>query len=107
MPRPKKRVNKMEAVREALNKLGKDAMPLDLQKAVKDSHGVSLSTSLISNYKSYLLKKGIRRAGRKEAAAHANGTSAGISLADIEAVKHLTDRLGAQKVVQLAKVLGK
>src|SRR5262245_26300514 len=57
MPRKKARVNKMDLIREALGTLGKGAMPLDIQKSVKDKHGVELSTSLISNYKSYLLTK--------------------------------------------------
>jgi hypothetical protein len=112
MARKKVRVNKMELIREALSTLGKGAMPLDIQKSVKDKHGIELSTSLISNYKSYLQskgkkKKGGRKPGPKPAAAAANGSrGTGISMADIEAVKALVDSMGATKVQQLAKVLG-
>src|SRR5262249_44250345 len=112
MPRKKSRVNKMDLIREALGTLGKNAMPLDIQKSVKDKHGVELSTSLISNYKSYLHAKGKKKAGRKPGskptAVAANGSrSTGISMADIQAVKSLVDSMGAEKVVGLAKVLGK
>jgi hypothetical protein len=114
MPRRKKAgVNKMNLIREALGTLGKGAMPLDIQKSVKDKHGIELSTSLISNYKSYLQSKGKkkkagRKAGPKPAAVAANGSrSAGISMADIQAVKSLVDAMGAKKVADLAKVLGK
>jgi hypothetical protein len=102
----------MDLIREALGRLGKNAMPLHIQKSVKDKHGVELSTSLISNYKSYLQsmgkrKKAGRKPGPKSATAAANGTrSTGISMADIQAVKSLVDTMGAAKVQQLAKVLG-
>jgi hypothetical protein len=114
MPRKKARVNKMDLIREALSTLGKNAMPLDIQKAVKDKHGIELTTALISNYKAYLAKKGKgkkrggRKPGPKPAAVAANGgRSTGISMEDIQAIKALTDRLGAKKVQQLAGVLAK
>jgi hypothetical protein len=111
MPRKKVGVNKMDLIREALGTLGKNAMPLDIQKSVKDKHGIELSTSLISNYKSYLQSKGKRKkAGRKPGPKPAAATKAkvgGISMADIHAVKSLVDSMGAGKVADLAKVLGK
>ena len=49
MPRPKKaRVNKMDLIREALGRLGKNAMPLHIQKSVKDKHGVELTDRQIT-----------------------------------------------------------
>ena len=39
--------------------------------------------------------------------AHASSSAAGISLDDIQAVKNLADKLGAEKVKQLAQVLAK
>ena len=110
MPRKKSRVNKMDLIREALGTLGKNAMPLDIQKSVKDKHGIELSTSLISNYKSYLQSKGKKKAGRTvgpKPAAAIKSHAGGISMADIAAVKALVDSMGAAKVEQLAKVLGK
>ncbi|OAI48452.1 hypothetical protein AYO44_06975 [Planctomycetaceae bacterium SCGC AG-212-F19] len=114
MPRGKKsKGSKVEFVKEAITGLGKDAMPLAIQKAVKEKHGVELPTSLISNYKHYLQGKkkgnGRRKVGRKPVArAHAaNSSAAGITLKDIEAVKSLVSLMGAEKVKQLAQVLGK
>ena len=114
MPRGKKsKGNKVEFVKEALSDLGKDAMPLAIQKAVKDTHGVELPTSLISNYKHYIMGKKKGKRGRKPGprpaapAPVANAKSGSISLDDIRAVKELADRIGAEKVQQLAQVLGK
>src|SRR5262245_51350040 len=111
MPRKKARVNTMALIREALDQLDKNAMQLDIQKSVKEKHGIELSTSLISNYKSYLQKKGKKRkAGRKPGprlATAAKSHVGVISMADIVAVKALVDSMGAAKVEQLAKVLGK
>jgi len=115
MARPKKSkdgISKMEAVRQALAKHGKDTMPGDLLKHLKSDFGITMSYDMASTYKSAALKKkkGKKR-GPKPAtaiAATANGHAAGgISLEDITAVKALADRLGAEKVFQLAKVLAK
>jgi hypothetical protein len=113
MPRAKKSTgSKVEFVKEALSTLGKDAMPLDIQKAVKEKHGIELPTSLISNYKHYIMGKKKGKRGRKPGpkpavAAAAANSKTGISLDDIAAVKALADRLGAEKVRQLAQVLAK
>jgi hypothetical protein len=58
-------------------------------------------------------KKAKRKAHKRAPAARANSAPAkaeaggGISLDDVTAVKGLVDRLGADKVEQLARVLGK
>jgi hypothetical protein len=119
MARPKKStdgISKMEAVRQAIAKLGKDAGPAEILPFIKENFGVVMSTEMAYNYKSTALKQmGGKKRGRKPGrkpgkkpvavAAAANGHTESISLADIQAVKALTDRLGAEKVFQLAKVL--
>jgi hypothetical protein len=119
MPRPKKSkdgISKMEAVRQALAALGKDAGPAEILPFIKEKFGVVMSTDMAYNYKSTALKKkrGKKRGpkpGRKAAAAAtapSNGrTTEGISLDDIQAVKALADKLGADKVWRLAQVLAK
>ena len=118
MPRGKKAsVNgkpesKMDAVRDALANLGNDATPIDIQAYVKKTFNLALDTSLISNYKGYLTKgagKKSKSKGKKPGKAKAAGVQhvGGISMADIAAVKALTDRMGADKVADLARVLGK
>jgi hypothetical protein len=104
---------KMEGVRQALASLGDGAMPVEIKKFVKDKYNFDMSTSMISNYKSHILNpektsvKSVRsrrkKAGRRRAAAPAGG----IRMEDIQALKQLADRLGAEKVRQLAAVLAK
>lgn len=117
MPRGKKKsTNKMDAMRQALDELGKNAMPKAIQSLVKQKHGIDMSTTLISNYKHHLLggkRKGKR--GRKPGPKPAAGAAVGagrtgpskITLEDIQAVKKLVDQMGAEKVQQLALVLAK
>jgi hypothetical protein len=118
MARPKKSkdgMSKMEAVRQALAKHGKDTKPGDLLNHLKADFGITMSYDMASTYKSAALKK---KKGKKRgpkpatvvvaAVPTANGHAAGsISIEDITAVKALADRLGAEKVFQLAKVLAK
>jgi hypothetical protein len=120
-----KKVNKMQAVRDVISKHGKDTMPTEIVKFVKDEHGVTMNADMASTYKSSALKqlgmggarkgKPGRKPGRKpgqKPASAANGaktspkaSGGAISLADIKAVKELAAKLGADKVRQLAEVL--
>jgi hypothetical protein len=110
-------ISKIDAVRQAVAKLGKDAKPPEILSFVKENFGVTMSYDMASNYKSTALKKKKGKRGRKPGPKSAatvaavpttNGHSNGsISLEDISAVKALADRLGAEKVWQLAKVLAK
>jgi hypothetical protein len=115
MPRPKKEtISKLEAMRQAVAKLGKDAPLVDLLKFIKQTHGVTLDRALAYNYKSMVTSKPAkakrrgRKPGRKLAAVASVARSAGgIRLEDIQAVKALADRIGAEKVGQLAAVMAK
>ena len=126
MPKGKKAtggVNKMEAVRQVIAKHGKDTMPVEIAKFVKDEHGADMSSDMASTYKSAVLKElgqggkrkgkrgpkpGWKKAGAADDAKAATQTGGGgISIEDIEAVKKLCDRMGAEKVRQLAQVLAK
>jgi hypothetical protein len=107
--------SKMDAVRDALQHLGRKAKPLEIQDYVRTHLSVEMSPSMISNYKSYLKKKGGRlgRGGRKaKAAASAPAaapavTEGGFTVEDIRLVKKLADQIGAEKVRDLAEVLAK
>jgi hypothetical protein len=127
MPKGKKGgVNKLDTVRQIIQRHGKEVMPADIVKLAKEEHKVDLNPDVASNYKSLALKQlglgGVRKGkrGRKPApkpasVAAANGAkhapqvskSGGISIEDIEAVKKLVDRMGAEKVRQLAGVLAR
>jgi hypothetical protein len=107
----KRKSSKMASVRQALSDLGSGAKPQALQEHLKTKLGIDMSTSHISNYKTAILKKEgkrRRRRGKRTVAAKVGGGRGGsISLADIQAVKALTDRIGAEKVKELAAVLSK
>lgn len=121
MAQAKDGVNKMEAVRQVIAKYGKDVMPVEIVKYVKEEHGAEMNADVASNYKSSILRKmglgGKRKRGRKAKAVHkqvgmaVNGivmvseSSDDISLEDVQAVKQLVDRMGSEKVRQLARVL--
>lgn len=113
-PKNSQKVNKMAAVREVIKKHGKATMPLEIVKLVKAEHAVEMSVEMASSYKSAALKSlglgGVRgKQGRTPAAPVAaspvRSGGGDMSLEDIQAVKTLVDRMGAEKVGQLAGVL--
>jgi len=113
------KISKMEAMRRAIGEKGAEAKPLDLQPYLKSKFGIEMNTDLISNYKGLVLKelaeKGAvtapSKAQVKPAATPAPKAQAklasGFSLDELEAVKALSDKIGAEKVKQLAHALSK
>jgi hypothetical protein len=107
-----KAISKMEAVRRILNEHGKETMPVDIQSRLMKQYGIKMEASVISNYKSSILKAG-KKIGRPKGPKPATttvvsaGATTGINLDDIRAVKHLADRLGAEKLQELGAVLAK
>jgi hypothetical protein len=89
--------SKMQMVREALDQLGSDAKPKDIGDHVKAKYGADINPQMISSYKST-----ISGGGRSTA----KGSKAGnVSLSDVEAVRGLVDRLGADGLTKLVRVL--
>ena len=107
-----KGLTKKEGVERALAELVRDAQPLAIQQHIKERYGLDMERSHISNYKTNLLKQG---AGRRTAVRKSEGRAAapspaaanGFSLDEIRAVKEIVDRIGAEKVRQLAEALAK
>ena len=114
---PKGGITKMEAVRQALGKLGKDASRPDIQKFVKDTYGLQMTLDHISNCKGELRKKkGPAKtavaqqsaAAKSEPKKPASGPKAhGISLEDIDTVKDLVERVGAGSLRKLIDVMSR
>jgi hypothetical protein len=105
-------ISKMEAVRRVLKEFGKDTKPLEIQDHLKKQFRIKMDASVISNYKGTILKArkkpGRPKGPKPSPATAATGTiSVEISLDDIRAVKDLADKIGAEKVQQLAGVLAK
>jgi hypothetical protein len=99
-------ITKMEAVRRALKAMGRDAKPAAMQPFIKREFGVEMSTDHISTYKGSILKA----AGKTKKAAMKQPTAAaavtpkaevkpvavgGVSLHDLQVVKDLVGRVGA------------
>jgi hypothetical protein len=100
-------ISKMEAMRRALAKMGGDAKPVEYQTFIKSKFGLEMTKDMISNYKSTLKAS----AGTNAVTAptlKAQGEPAGrFSLDELSAVKALADKIGAEKVRQLAHALAK
>jgi hypothetical protein len=102
-------MSKMDAVRQTLAQLGAGAKPLEIKEFLKSRYSIDMSPGMISNYKSTINAGGKskligRGRGRPSSAMSAAG---GFTLQDIQAVKQVADRIGADKVRELASVLAK
>ena len=119
-PAPKKGINKMEAVRQALAHFGSDATPSVMRPWIKQQFGIDMSTDHISTCKGEIRRQ---KAARKKQAATKpapaqppakaapvpSGKSGGgsISIADIQAVKDLVRRVGAGELRTLIDLFAK
>jgi hypothetical protein len=111
-------VSKMEAVRQGLQQLGRNAKPLKLQAFIKEKFNIDMTPDHISNYKSTILKskgKPGRKPGTKtdpaapaaasmKPAGNAYGRG-GLSPDDVENVKTLVHRFGPTSLKKLIDVL--
>jgi hypothetical protein len=114
---PKGGITKKDAVRQALATLGKDASRADIQKFVKDNSGHQMTLDHISNCKGEIHKeKGqTKKTVTKQPAARKDEPrkpttaprSHGISLTDIETVKSLVERVGANSLKKLIDVMAR
>jgi hypothetical protein len=110
-------ITKIEAVRQALGKLGKDASRPEIQKFIKNNFRLDITPDHISNCKAELRKrKGpAKKAVSQQPAAQkhepkkpASGPKAdGISLTDIDTVKDLVERVGAGSLRKLIDVMSR
>jgi hypothetical protein len=75
-----KPLNKMDAVRRALQDLGNDAKPVPLQGHIRQKYGIDMTTDHISTYKGIILKgsakakKSAPKPAASPAKASANGS---------------------------------
>lgn len=98
-----------DMVRAALGDLGVKAKPQAIQDHIKAKFGREITKGIISNYKSTMKKKGTIGGGRRgPGRPRAAGAGAGgmVRLDDLEAVRTLVARIGAEQVVRLVNVLG-
>jgi hypothetical protein len=112
-------ITKQEAVRRALAELGHDAKPTQIQGWVKEKYAIEMGTDHISTAKGQILSE----AGKRKPAAVAQPSAAqnsepreqgrptprgnAIGLDDIEAVKGLVGRVGADSLKKLVDLLAR
>jgi hypothetical protein len=94
-----KKPSQMGMVRQALQEMGGDAKPLDMQAHIKGKFNVELPANIISNYKSQIKRK-------NGSAGPGRGRHAGLQVEDFETIRKLVRRLGADQVKRLVEVVG-
>jgi hypothetical protein len=113
-------ITKIESVRRALAELGREAKPMQIQRFVKERFGIEMNTDHISTSKADILRKMASKGkpaakpaeARKAAvtpqakpARQGNGQASKIRLQDLQAVKELVGRVGADQLRALIDVL--
>jgi hypothetical protein len=91
-------VTQKAMVQAALAEKGWDAGPAELQEVIKDKFSVELANNIISNYKSVLKREGGKGGGVRR------GRKPGAQFEDLEAVRGLVTRLGADQVKRLVEM---
>jgi hypothetical protein len=106
----------MEAVRRAMDGLGFDASPSEIQKYIKDNFDVDMSANMISSYKSTLRSKaglgGRRRKKRGRPkktdsvpAASAAPVAYHDAVKDLRTIKEIAGRIGRKGLRELVELL--
>jgi hypothetical protein len=99
MARAKGDVSKADMIRDAMRQLP-DAAPKDMQRYIADKYKTTISTTMISSYKSNFNRKS-GRGGRGGA-----GDGA-IGVRDLTVLREMIDRVGAPQLQSVIKVLTK
>jgi hypothetical protein len=124
----KKKLTKIDAVRQALGELGKEAGPTAIQGYLKERLGIDITKDHASNAKSVVLRQAAKPPAKlaaakppakptrakpaakppvQPAAASASAKGGGILLKDIETVKDLLGRVGPGELRRLIDLLAR
>jgi hypothetical protein len=106
-------LTKTEAVRRALDELGMDAIPADIQAFARRHFAIEISKKVVSIYKVKIARERSRRgrSGRKPkggqtaAAAQAGESRGGVSFRDLRTLKAIGDRLGQAHLRELVELM--
>jgi hypothetical protein len=103
--KPNGTTTQKDMVEAALNEAGWESKPQDLQPVILEKFNVELTTQVISNYKSKL-KSESGKGGKPKAGKPGRkpGRKAGPQFEDLQAVRGLVDKLGAEQVKKLVDV---
>ena len=94
MARAKGDVSKADMIRDAMRQMP-DAPPKDMQRYIADKYKTTISTTMISSYKSGFNRK----SGR--------GGAGAIGVKDLTVLREMIDRVGASQLKSVIKVLAK
>ena len=90
-----KKPSQRSMVQAALQDLGGDPKPREMQSHIKTKFGVDLPPNIISNYKSQIKRKNGLGRGRR----------GGLQVEDFETIRSLVRRLGADQVKRLVEAV--
>src|SRR5579871_4377325 len=93
--------SQMHMVRTALQEMSGDPKPNEMAEFIKTKFDREIPTNIISNYKSQLKRKGLTPGKRGRKPGGGNGS---LRLEDLETVRGLVGRLGAEQVRRLVAV---
>lgn len=96
------KVSKRKMVEQALQELG-NVGPKELQAHIQKAHGVEIGSTMLSSYKSQILRK----QGGGGGGGGGRGGDAALEVKDVAALRELIDRVGAGELQTLIKVLSK
>jgi hypothetical protein len=91
---------KADMIRDAMREM-RGAPPKEMQRYIADKYKTTISTTMISSYKSNFKRKkgGVRRA--------TGAAEAGIGSKDLTVLREMIDRVGAPELQSVIKVLAK
>lgn len=97
---------KTHMVEAALDALGEDASPSDVQPWIKSQYGTEIDKQMISSYASQIRKK--RRGGGGGRSGSVRVSLGGsVAVRDLGVIKGLIDQYGVGELTSLIKVLSK
>jgi hypothetical protein len=101
----------MEAIRRSLAKLGKRAMPTEIQGFIKTNFGVEMTTPLISVYKHKLVKKKGKPARKPKVVGATDEPTPkparheAVSFKDMRTMREISNRLGPARMRELVALM--
>ncbi|MEO2090131.1 MAG: hypothetical protein ABGY75_11620 [Gemmataceae bacterium] len=93
------KVNKTKLVEEAMDALGGDPGPKDIQDYIQQHHNLGLKYALVASYKSTIKNRRMKAAGGRR------GPSGSVDMNDLTTVKDLLDRVGEARIFDMIQTI--
>lgn len=102
---PAQTPNKMQMVESALDTLGEESAPSDIQPWIQSTYSVEIDRQMISSYASQIRKKRRESSGGKELGEEA--MNSGLASRDLATIQALIRKVGASELLNVIKVLSR